>query len=59
MLASVTSHCTLDWAGVRNGLHPALWRFEHRSHVVFYTEDANGVLIVRVLHARMDAPRHF
>ena len=40
-------------------LAPGLWRFEHRSHVVFYMEDADGVLIVRVLHARMDAPRHF
>ena len=37
---------------------PGLRRFEYRSHVVFYTEDEGGVLIVRVLHVRMDASRH-
>ena len=40
-------------------LAPGLRRFEHRSHVVFYVEEEAGVLIVRILHARMDAPRHF
>ena len=39
-------------------LAPGLRRFEHRSHTVFYTEDVYGVLIVRILHAGMDAPRH-
>ena len=39
-------------------LAPGLRRLEHRSHVVFYVEDGTGVLIVRVLHARMDTPRH-
>ena len=39
-------------------LAPGLRRFEHRSHVVFYIEDERGVLIVRILHARMDASRH-
>ena len=40
-------------------LVPGLRRWEHRSHVVFYLEDERSVLIVRILHARMDAPRHF
>ena len=40
-------------------LAPGLRRFEHRSHVVFYVEDGDGVLIVRVLHAGMEALRHF
>ena len=39
-------------------LAPSLRRFEHRSHVVFYIEDEDGVLIVRVLHVKMDASRH-
>ena len=39
-------------------LTPGLRRFEHRSHVVFYVEDEDGVLIVRILHASMDAPSH-
>lgn len=38
---------------------PKLRRFEHQSHVVFYAQEEGGVLIVRVLHASMDAPRHF
>ena len=37
---------------------PDLRRFEHRSHVVFYLQREPGVLIVRILHASMDAPRH-
>jgi toxin ParE1/3/4 len=36
-----------------------LKRFEHQSHIVFYTSDADGLLIVRVLHSRMDVFRHF
>lgn len=39
-------------------LAPGLRRFEHKSHAVFYTEYNDGVLIVRVLHARMDASLH-
>ena len=34
-------------------------RYPHRSHVVFYLTEDRGVLIVRVLHTSMDAPRHF
>ena len=39
-------------------LAPGLRRFEHRALAVFYAEDKGGILIVRILHARMDAPRH-
>ena len=39
-------------------LAAGLRRFEHRSHIVFYIEDERGVLVVRVLHVRMDASRH-
>ena len=34
-------------------LSPGLRRFEHRSHVVFYTRSHNEIYIVRILHARM------
>jgi len=37
------------------GLH----RFEHQSHVVFYKNKPENLLIVRVLHSSMDVPRHF
>ncbi len=40
-------------------LAPSLRRFEHQSHIVFYIPEDWGVLIVRVLHEKMDVPRHF
>jgi toxin ParE1/3/4 len=33
-------------------------RFAHESHVVFYRDTGRGVLIVRVLHKRMDINKH-
>lgn len=39
-------------------LAPGLRRYEFRSHVVFYLAESESVLIVRVLHERMDAPLH-
>ena len=37
---------------------PELRRYEYQSHVVFYIPEERDVLIVRVLHKSMDAPRH-
>jgi toxin ParE1/3/4 len=39
-------------------LAPELRRYEHQSHVIFYMPKRKGVLIVRVLHESMNAPRH-
>ena len=39
-------------------LAPDLRRYEHQSHAVFYTSNATGILIVRILHQRMDFKRH-
>ncbi|MEX2499757.1 MAG: type II toxin-antitoxin system RelE/ParE family toxin [Wenzhouxiangellaceae bacterium] len=39
-------------------LAKGLRRFEHGSHIVFYVPVDDGVLVVRVLHYRMDARRH-
>jgi toxin ParE1/3/4 len=36
-----------------------LRRFEFRSHVVFYGAEEAGILVVRVLHASMDASSRF
>ena len=33
-------------------------RFDHRSHVIFYKSEGPDILIIRVLHERMNAPRH-
>lgn len=40
-------------------LAPELRRHEYQSHVVFYIPKEKGTLILRVLHSRMDAKRHF
>jgi len=32
---------------------PGLRRMEHGSHVVFYRQEAGGILVSRVLHQRM------
>lgn len=34
-------------------------RFSHKSHVVFYREAERGILVVRVLHSRMDVESAF
>ena len=39
---------------VRRGLR----RMEHGRHVVFYREDAGGILISRILHQRMLPDNH-
>ncbi len=33
--------------------------FEHRSHLIFYKKTKHGILVIRILHKSMDAPRHF
>ncbi len=32
-------------------------RFSHQSHVIFYTQMQDGILIARVLHKRMDVTK--
>lgn len=39
-------------------LAEGLRRFEHQSHIVFYEPQETNILIVRVLHKRMDPPQH-
>ena len=39
-------------------IRPGYRRFAHESHVVFYQDTGRGVLIVRVLHKRMDISKH-
>jgi toxin ParE1/3/4 len=38
-------------------LGPELRRYEHRSHIIFYQKLDTGILIVRVLHYRMELTR--
>jgi len=39
-------------------LRPGLRRYEHESHSVYYRVEDAGILILRVLHRRMDPARH-
>ena len=34
-------------------------RFAHQAHVIFYRPTGNGILIVRILHKRMDVSQRF
>lgn len=40
-------------------LRPDLRRYEHASHSVYYRVEDTGILVLRVLHRRMDPARHF
>ena len=40
-------------------LRDGLYHFPHKSHVIFYTQAHDHILIVRVLHARADFKRFF
>lgn len=40
-------------------VRPGMFRLEHESHVVFYRQEPDGVLVVRVLHQRMMPRKHF
>jgi toxin ParE1/3/4 len=36
-----------------------LLRFSYVSHVVYYIKNRDGITVIRILHKRMDAKRHF
>ena len=39
-------------------LRSGYFRFEFQSHTIFYKSDKNGIIIIRILHEKMDAARH-
>lgn len=41
-----------------NKISPGYLQMESASHTIFYRKIENGILIVRVLHERMDFTRH-
>lgn len=41
-----------------DALAPGLRRSDYESHIVFYLPQDDGILIVRVLHQRMDVALH-
>jgi len=40
-------------------IRPDYLCFEHRSHLIFYKKKSQDILIIRILHKSMDAPKHF
>ena len=42
----------------RDELHAGLRSFQFESHQIFYATDDDGIVILRVLHERMDVERH-
>jgi len=40
-------------------LQPGLLVFPYREHRIYYLKQPHGITIIRVLHARMDAEKHF
>ncbi len=43
---------------LRDELHAGLRSFSCGQHAVFYVIDGGGVIVVRILHQRMDVARH-
>lgn len=43
----------------RDDLRPGLLMASSGRHCIFYEADHSRILVVRVLHDRMDYPRHF
>ncbi|HRO24668.1 MAG TPA: type II toxin-antitoxin system RelE/ParE family toxin [Promineifilum sp.] len=39
-------------------IHPDARRLNQGSHAIYYRPDADGILILRILHQRMDPARH-
>ena len=39
-------------------IHPRARRVNQGSHAIYYRPDADGILILRILHQKMDPARH-
>lgn len=44
--------------GAADDLRSGYRRFAHQSHVIFYRASGRGILVVRILHRRMDVSKH-
>jgi toxin ParE1/3/4 len=39
-------------------IHPGARRANHRSHAIYFRPAGDGILILRILHQKMDPARH-
>lgn len=42
-----------------NDIRPGLHRYESVSHSIYYQPTKGGILVLRILHGKMDPARHF
>ncbi len=42
----------------RDALHKGLLSYLYQSHVLYYLKRKNGIIIIRILHARMHPEKH-
>jgi toxin ParE1/3/4 len=49
---------TPDIGKSRDDLDKGLIVFPYEKHLLFYRKERQGIVIVRILHESMDAPRH-
>jgi toxin ParE1/3/4 len=47
-----------NMGSIADDIRPGYRRFAHESHVIFYRDTGRGILIVRILHKRMDINKH-
>ena len=48
-----------SWGNDYNFINPGLYRYEFRSHSIYYQASGANILIVRILGNRQDPARHF
>lgn len=42
----------------REEISPGLYSFPHESHMIYYVQDHRKIVVIRVLHGRMDPTNH-
>ena len=48
-----------SWGNDYDFISPGLYRYEYRSHSIYYRSSGDLILIVRILGNRQDPARHF
>ncbi len=39
-------------------VRPGYWRYRVERHAIYFRVEPYGIAVIRILHGRMDAPRH-
>jgi len=57
-LALICSTGTRGIGRLRLDIEPSIRAFHYQRHMIYFDTDSQGILIVRVLHDRMELDRH-